>query len=61
MANMMHIEVFSKGGAAWNAWRKENPAVKPNLDELRACDVVGKAEDDFLIVILSRLILMTFP
>jgi uncharacterized protein YjbI with pentapeptide repeats len=43
----MHVEIFSSGVRSWNRWRQENPEIKPNLDGLRACDVLGKLEDDF--------------
>ena len=31
MANEEHIKIIKQGGAAWNAWRAENPNVRPNL------------------------------
>jgi uncharacterized protein YjbI with pentapeptide repeats len=38
MANDEHIAQLEKGVAAWNAWRDENPNVRPNLD---AADLPG--------------------
>jgi uncharacterized protein YjbI with pentapeptide repeats len=31
MANKKHIAQLKKGVAAWNAWRKENPDIRPDL------------------------------
>jgi uncharacterized protein YjbI with pentapeptide repeats len=31
MANHKHFEIISKGVAAWNQWRKQDPDIKPNL------------------------------
>ena len=31
MADPAHLEIFKKGVDAWNAWRQENPLVKPDL------------------------------
>ncbi len=33
MANAQHLEIFQQGVPAWNAWRKANPEVFPNLEE----------------------------
>jgi hypothetical protein len=32
MANPDHIAQLRKGAAAWNAWRKENPDIRPDLN-----------------------------
>ena len=32
MANEEHLAILNQGVDAWNAWRKENPEVQPNLD-----------------------------
>ena len=31
MANQEHLDILAKGVEAWNAWRKENPDVRPDL------------------------------
>ncbi len=31
MADEGHLEIFGQGVDAWNKWRKENPAVRPDL------------------------------
>jgi len=31
MANHKHVEIISRGVAAWNQWRKQDPDIKPNL------------------------------
>jgi hypothetical protein len=31
MANDEHVALLRKGVAAWNAWRRENPDIHPNL------------------------------
>jgi hypothetical protein len=33
MANDEHVAMLRKGVAAWNAWRHENPDVRPDLSE----------------------------
>jgi len=33
MANWEHLEILNKGVPAWNRWRKENPAIRPELGE----------------------------
>jgi len=33
MANDEHVAILKKGVAAWNAWRKENPNIRPDLYE----------------------------
>jgi uncharacterized protein YjbI with pentapeptide repeats len=32
MANDDHIAQLKKGVAAWNAWRQENPDIRPDLN-----------------------------
>jgi uncharacterized protein YjbI with pentapeptide repeats len=41
MANDEHIALLKQGVAAWNAWRQENPDVRPDLNdaELRDADL----------------------
>jgi hypothetical protein len=34
MANDEHVALLKQGVAAWNAWRRENPDVRPNLSEV---------------------------
>lgn len=53
MANKRHLGTLKQGVEAWNKWRKENPAIKPNLRgaylvgaqlagvDLRRTDLVG--------------------
>jgi hypothetical protein len=31
MANEEHVAILKKGVATWNAWRDENPTIRPNL------------------------------
>jgi hypothetical protein len=31
MADRAHFAAFMKGVAAWNAWRAENPDIRPDL------------------------------
>jgi len=31
MANAKHLQILDQGVEAWNAWRQENPAVRPDL------------------------------
>jgi uncharacterized protein YjbI with pentapeptide repeats len=31
MANREHLRILKQGVEAWNAWRRENPDIKPNL------------------------------
>ena len=33
MANPEHLKILKEGAEAWNQWRKENPAVRPDLGE----------------------------
>jgi Pentapeptide repeats (8 copies) len=32
MANDEHVEMLKRGVDAWNAWREENPNIRPNLE-----------------------------
>ena len=43
MANDEHVAILKKGVAAWNAWRDENPDIRPNLSEatLDGADLTG--------------------
>lgn len=34
MAVAEHVEMFKKGPQAWNAWRDENPDVRPDLSDI---------------------------
>ncbi len=34
MANPEHLEQLKKGVKSWNAWREENPNIKPDLNEI---------------------------
>jgi uncharacterized protein YjbI with pentapeptide repeats len=36
MANSEHVDIFQQGVGAWNAWRKANPGVFPNLEDVEA-------------------------
>jgi len=31
MANDAHVALLKQGVAAWNAWRKQNPDIRPDL------------------------------
>src|SRR5262249_49720425 len=33
MANDEHVALLKKGGVAWNAWRCENPDIRPDLSK----------------------------
>ncbi|NJO35250.1 MAG: hypothetical protein HC869_21320 [Rhodospirillales bacterium] len=35
MSNVQHVEVLCTGARTWNAWRRENPDVVPELNDLR--------------------------
>jgi len=35
MANVKHVALLKKGVAAWNAWRDENPNIRPDLTRWR--------------------------
>jgi hypothetical protein len=39
MADDEHVALLKQGVAAWNAWRDENPDIRPDLSEAD----VGKA------------------
>ena len=39
MANDEHVAQLRKGVAAWNAWREENPDIRPNLSRARRCGI----------------------
>ncbi len=34
MANPEHLNILKQGDKAWNAWRKQNPTVRPELTEV---------------------------
>ena len=36
VANDEHVRLLKQGVAAWNAWRNENPDIRPNLSEASA-------------------------
>jgi hypothetical protein len=52
MANDDHIAQLKKGVAAWNAWRKENPDIHPDLRkaDLSGADLAGA---DLFMALLS--------
>src|SRR5438477_137291 len=39
MANPEHLAMLKRGVEAWNAWRTENPTVRPDLNQ---ADLVGE-------------------
>ncbi len=39
MANQEHLELLLQGVDGWNAWRRRNPSVKPDLTEARLVNV----------------------
>jgi uncharacterized protein YjbI with pentapeptide repeats len=39
MANQGHLDMIKKGVAQWNAWRKANPSVVPNLSSADLTDI----------------------
>ena len=43
MANDEHVALLKKGMAAWNAWRNDNPDIRPDLSsaDLRGTNLVG--------------------
>ena len=43
MANDEHVAILKQGVAAWNAWRHENPDIRPDLSEaiLGGADLTG--------------------
>ena len=44
MANDEHVALLKKGVAAWNAWRKENPDIRPDLSQanLSGANLMGQ-------------------
>ena len=38
MANDEHVAILKKGVEAWNAWRRENPDIRPDLSEANLRD-----------------------
>ena len=43
MANRKHLNIAKSGVSKWNAWRKKNKSIKPNLSnaDLRVKDFAG--------------------
>jgi len=43
MANNEHVAILKQGVKAWNAWRRENPDIRPDLSnaDLRGADLSG--------------------
>ena len=43
MANAKHVALLKQGVDAWNAWREENPDVRPDLSgaHLDGADLTG--------------------
>jgi hypothetical protein len=43
MANDEHVAILKQGVKAWNAWRRENPDIRPDLSnaDLRGADLSG--------------------
>ncbi len=41
MANPDHVKILKEGVEAWNKWRRDNPAVRPDLNtaDLGAADL----------------------
>jgi hypothetical protein len=33
MANDAHLKILKEGVRAWNTWKRDNPAIRPNLAE----------------------------
>ena len=59
MANQEHLAILAKGVEAWNAWRRENPCVTPDLSGThlnapRAFSDSGRAGADLVGADLSR-------
>lgn len=44
MANEDHVRILKEGSGRWNAWREENPGIKPDLHgaNLRGCPVADQ-------------------
>jgi Pentapeptide repeats (8 copies) len=45
MANDDHVAILKKGVATWNAWRDENPGIRPNLSAADLSDADLSAAD----------------
>ena len=45
MATQSHVEKFLEGSGAWNAWRAENPEVRPDLADINF-EAVGPEPND---------------
>jgi len=39
MANPGHLKILKQGVEVWNKWRKENPNIRPNLNQARLDDI----------------------
>ena len=39
MANREHLEILRRGTGHWNEWRKSNPGIRPNLDDICLEDI----------------------
>ena len=56
MANPEHLKIFNKGVEVWNNWRKNNPEIKPDLQDIKisAPDLINMINMDLSIVNLVR-------
>lgn len=39
MANQEHLEILRRGAEQWSEWRKSNPGIRPNLDNVSLEDI----------------------
>src|SRR3954453_18459775 len=56
MANEEHVALLKQGGNAWNAWRRQNPDLRPDLRgaDLRGADL-SEAKLDGAVLIETNL------
>jgi hypothetical protein len=55
MANDEHVAMLKKGVDAWNAWRAENPDIRPDLGEANLSGAnLGAAAQHRRLTVLSR-------
>jgi uncharacterized protein YjbI with pentapeptide repeats len=46
LANEEHIQKLREGAAAWNAWREQNPAIRPDLADLDVANAAAAARGE---------------
>lgn len=56
MANDEHVALLKKGVAAWNAWRRDNPGIRPDFSraDLRGVNLTPPDDMGFSVADLRR-------